>query len=211
MCGGTVPCQHAARHSTEQMIYLVSRMQERKIQEDARYKKRCLNHIFRHVAIMGGQSNVAGNYEEEMRRYNETEAGFFLYLLRSKFQLLQSMWEVCNNNLYSTLNLLHFNINTFVSCRKANCIRQKADAIHGYPMSHIIDPMILGIVSLRLYGSMNRHAARDAPSKHRNILIVDMNGRLDMRDLYKKRQSKGKCKCSLMSSISVYGRTLNLE
>lgn len=65
-------------------------------------------------------------------------------------------------------------------------MRQKADVMHGYPMSHMIDPMTFGIVSLRLYGSMNRQAARDAPSKHRNILIVDINGRLDMRDLYKK-------------------------
>lgn len=34
---------------------------------------------------MGGQSDVAGDDEEEMRRYDETEAGFFLYLLRTEF------------------------------------------------------------------------------------------------------------------------------
>lgn len=89
MCVGIVACQHAARHGTKQMVYLVSRVQEREIQEDTRYEKRRLNHVFRHVAIMGGQSDVAGDYEEEMCRYNETEAGFFLYLLWAKFQLLQ--------------------------------------------------------------------------------------------------------------------------
>lgn len=50
-------------------------------------------------------------------------------------------------------------------------------------MSHIIDPITLGIISLRLYGSMNKQAALDAPNRHKNILIVDINGRLDMRDL----------------------------
>lgn len=38
---------------------------------------------------MGGQSDIAGDDEEEMRRYNETEAGFFLYFFRAEFQLLQ--------------------------------------------------------------------------------------------------------------------------
>lgn len=72
---------------------------------------------------------------------------------------------------------------SFVSCRKASCIRQKADVMHGYPMSHIIEPMTLGRISLRLYASMNKEAALDAPSKHKNILIVDINGLVDMRDL----------------------------
>ena len=53
-------------------------------------------------------------------------------------------------------------------------------------MSHIMDPIILGITSLRLYGSMKRHAALDAPSIHKNILIVDIKGLLDMSDLKKK-------------------------
>lgn len=72
---------------------------------------------------------------------------------------------------------------TCVNCRKANCIKQKADVTHGYPISHIIDPITLGIVSLRLYGSINKQAALEAPSKHKNMLIVVINGRLDMRDL----------------------------
>jgi len=36
---------------------------------------------------MGGQNNVTGDNEEEMCCYNETEAGFFLYLLWTKFYL----------------------------------------------------------------------------------------------------------------------------
>lgn len=50
-------------------------------------------------------------------------------------------------------------------------------------MSHIIEPITLGRMSLRLYASMNKEAALDAPSKHKNILIVDINGLVDIRDL----------------------------
>lgn len=50
-------------------------------------------------------------------------------------------------------------------------------------MSHIIEPMTLGKISLRLYASMNKEAALDTPSKHKNMLIVDINGLVDMRDL----------------------------
>jgi len=56
-------------------------------------------------------------------------------------------------------------------------------------MSHIIEPMTLGRISLRLYASMNKEAALDAPSKHKNILIVDINGLVDMRDLKEKTSS----------------------
>jgi len=59
--------------------------------------------------------------------------------------------------------------------------------MHGYPMSHIIEPMTLGRISLRLYASMNKEVALDAPSKHKNILIVDINGLVDMRDLKEKQ------------------------
>lgn len=85
---GIVPCQHTVRHGTEQMIDFVSRVQEGEIQEDAPNEKRRLNHVFRHVAVMGGQSDIAGDYEEEVRRYNQTETGFLLYFLRTEFQLL---------------------------------------------------------------------------------------------------------------------------
>lgn len=61
-------------------------------------------------------------------------------------------------------------------------------------MSHIINPMTLGIVSLRLYESMNRQAALDTPSRHKNMLMVDMNGRLDMRDLKVHRKKQILCK-----------------
>lgn len=62
-------------------------------------------------------------------------------------------------------------------------MRLKADVTHGNPTSQIMEPIILGIIFLKLYGSMKRHAALDAPSIHKNILIVDIKGRLDIRDL----------------------------
>lgn len=87
MCIRIVSRQHAAWHSPEQMINFVSRVQERKVQKNAPNEKRRLDHVLCHVAIVGGQNNVAGDYEEEVCRYNEAQAGFFLYLLWTEFQL----------------------------------------------------------------------------------------------------------------------------
>lgn len=102
---GIVPCQHTVRHGAEQMINLVSRVQEREVQKNAPYEKRRLNHVFRHVAIMGGQSDVAGDDEEEVRRYDETEAGFLLYLLRAEFQLFANC--PCERFVIATCCVLH--------------------------------------------------------------------------------------------------------
>jgi hypothetical protein len=44
--------------------------------------------------------------------------------------------------------------------------------------------------SRRLYGSMKRQPALETPSRHRNPLIVDMNGRLEIRDLQMWYQSE---------------------
>lgn len=43
------------------------------------------------------------------------------------------------------------------------------------------------LTSLRLYGSMNRQPDLEAPSKQRNTFIVDMKGRLEIRDLKSTR------------------------
>lgn len=75
--------------------------------------------------------------------------------------------------------------------------------MHGYPMSHIIEPMTLGRISLRLYASMNKEAALDAPSKHKNILIVVINGLVDMRDLKEGPVTISVKTCKL-SSMHVY-------
>lgn len=64
-----------------------------------------------------------------------------------------------------------------------------------------MDPIILGITSLRLYGSMKRQAALDAPSIHKNILIVDIKGRLDMSDLKKKRYNVFPYFCNFVSLV----------
>lgn len=47
---------------------------------------------------------------------------------------------------------------------------------------------------------MNKEAALDAPSKHKNILIVDINGLVDMRDLKEKQLNKD-MKLSLILSM----------
>lgn len=82
--------------------------------------------------------------------------------------------------------------------------------MHGYPMSHMIDPMTLGIISLRLYGSINKQAALDAPSKHKNILIVDINGRLDMRDLKEDKELHEDMNLQRYHSACTVGMDINI-
>lgn len=179
------------------MIDLVAGVQEREIYEDVAHEEHHLQHVLGHVAIVGGQNDVAGDGGEEMTRYYQTEAGFLLNSLRSELQLemdeTREAFLAFNVVIGGSSSPGHrIATITCVNCRNANWIRQKADVMHGYPMSHMISPMTLGIVSLRLYESMNRQAALDTPSIHRNILMVVMNGRLDMRDLkMEKRLHEG--------------------
>lgn len=73
-----------------------------------------------------------------------------------------SFWIFSGPNLSWKFILLHvisflfsdqFSYNTkitWVNCKNANCTRLKADVTQGKPISHIMDLIILGIISLGL-------------------------------------------------------------